>query len=42
LILNYGLEGMWSEGGNGAYQRITAVSAVMILVNMNLMANVKV
>ena len=42
LTLNYGLEGMYSEGGTGAYQMITTVSAVVILVNMKLVANVKV
>jgi len=42
LTLNYGLEGMYSEGGTGAYKNITAVSAIMILVNMKLVANVKV
>jgi len=42
LTLNYGLEVMYSEGSTGAYQMITAVSAIMILVNMKLVANVKV
>jgi len=41
LTLNYGLEGMQSEG-TWANQRITAVSAIEILVNMKLAANVKI
>jgi len=42
LTLTYGLEGMYSEDSTGTYQRITAVSAIVILVNMKLVANVKV
>jgi len=41
LTLNYGLKGMQSEG-NGADPRITAVSVIVILVNMMMGANIKV
>jgi hypothetical protein len=41
LTLNYGLEGMQSVD-TWDYQRITAVSAVVIMVNMMLGANINV
>jgi len=41
LILNYGLEGMQIEG-TWVDQRITVLSAIVILVNMMLGTNIKV
>jgi len=41
LTLNYGLKGMQSEG-TWADQRITAISAIVILVNVMKGASIKV